>query len=326
MDERTGEPEGLEPLELRELRVLDLAEPPEPGRDAHVSSASGVVRRGDFVYVIGDDLLSLAVFRASRPSPGELRQVFPGELPVEEDERKAEKPDLEALTVLPPSHGSPYGTLLGLGSGSGEGRDRAFAWALEPDGGLRGDPQVVDLGPLYELLSGEVEHLNVEGACVMGDRLWLMHRGNHAETTNVVAELALDSVMESLRGDHRIDVHELADLRAYDLGTLDGIELTFSDATPIGNDLLVFTASAEGQGDDVAEDGEIRGSVVGTIGLDGDVRRLRTIDRRYKVEGVHATVDTGVMDFLFVCDQDEPGTPSPLLSASMPLDGELEGT
>ena len=87
---------------------------------------------------------------------------------------------------------------------------------------------------------------------------------------------------------------------------------------PVAEEVLVFTASAE------AEDGGIRGSVVGTLGTDGDVQRLRTIDRRYKVEGVHATIDTGVMDFLFVCDQDDPAEPSPLLSAAMPVDGRLE--
>jgi hypothetical protein len=324
MDRRTTRLEELPPLELRELRTLDLDEPPGPGRHGHVSSASGVVRRGDFVYVIGDDLLSLAVFRLSRPEPGTLRTVLPGELPVDADERKRAKPDLEALTVLPPAHGTPYGTLLGIGSGSGEGRDRGFAWALAPDGSLRGEPDLVDLAPLYRLLAEQVDHLNVEGACVMGDRLWLLHRGNHAETTNVVAELSLAAVMESLRGDRRIDVHELSAVRSYDLGTLDGVPVTFSDATPLGGELLVFTASAEGQGDSVADDGEILGSVVGTIDPGGEVRRMRTIDRRYKVEGVHATIDTGVMDFLFVCDQDDPESASPLLGASMPVDGSLE--
>jgi hypothetical protein len=129
--------------------------------------------------------------------------------------------------------------------------------------------------------------------------------------------------MASLRGDLRIDPRELDVVRSYDLGTLDGVPLAFSDATPLGRDLLVFTASAEAQGE-AGPDGEIRGSVVGTIGLDGDVQRLRTIDRRWKVEGVHATIDTGVMDFLFVCDQDDPDSASPLLSAAMPVDGRLE--
>ena len=95
------------------------------------------------------------------------------------------------------------------------------------------------------------------------------------------------------------------------------------DATPLGGDLLVFTASAEAD-DREGPDGSIRGSVVGTIDLEGEVQRLRTIDRRYKVEGVHASIDTGVMDFLFVCDQDDPESPSPLLSASMPLESGWE--
>jgi len=260
----------------------------------------------------------------SEPGPGELRRVFAGALPADDDARKKLKPDLEALTLLPPWDGVPYGALLGLGSGSKEGRDRAFVWDLGPDGALRGESRIVDLAPLYRLLAEQVDHLNVEGACVMGDRLWLLHRGNHAETTNIVAELSLDAVMDSLRGDLRIDVHELAAVRSYDLGELDGIEVTFSDATPLGRELLVFTASAEAQADRVVDDGEIRGSVVGTIDLDGNVQRMRTIDRRYKVEGVHATIDTGVMDFLFVCDQDDPAEASPLLSASMPVDGRLE--
>ncbi len=322
MDRRTSDLEELPPLELRELRGLDLREAPGEGQHPHVSSASGLVRRGDFVYVIGDDMLSLAVFRMSDPGPGELRRVLPGELPADDAARSGAKPDLEALTVLPPFEDDPYGAILGLGSGSGERRDRGFVWSLQADGALRGEPRVVDLGPLYRLLGEHVERLNIEGAGVMGDRLWLLHRGNHAETTNVVAELSLPAVMDSLHGDLRIDVDELADVRSYDLGELDGVEVTFSDASSLG-DVLVFTASAEAEGDDVPN-GEIRGSVVGTIDLDGHVRRMRTIDRRYKVEGVHATIDTGVVDFLFVCDQDDPGAPSPLLSAAMPLDGSLE--
>jgi hypothetical protein len=151
----------------------------------------------------------------------------------------------------------------------------------------------------------------------MGDRLWLLPRGKHTRTANVVAELALDAVVASLDGDRRIDVAELAAVRQYDLGEPDGVKVTFGDITPVAGELLVFTASAEG------DDG-IRGSVVGTIDLGGEVRRMRTIDRRYKVEGVHAAIDTGVLDLLFVCDQDDPQAASPLLSASMPVDAAFE--
>ena len=55
-----------------------------------------------------------------------------------------------------------------VGSGSGPGRDRGFVWALDAHGGLRGEAREVDLAPLYGLLSETIEHLNVEGAAVMG--------------------------------------------------------------------------------------------------------------------------------------------------------------
>jgi hypothetical protein len=320
MDRRSSELEDLPPLELRVLRDLELSEAPAPGQSAHVSSASGVARRGDFVYVIGDDLLSLGVFRLSDRAPGSVRRVLPGA----EAAGREEKPDLEVLTVLPPFAKHPYGALLGLGSGSAPGRDRGFVVALAADGSLRGDPVVIDLGPLYRLLGEWIDGLNVEGACVMGDRLWLLHRGNRGSMTNVVAELSLEHVMHSLTGDRTIEVHELAAIRAYDLGSLDGVEVTFSDATPLNERILAFTASAEAEPETTESDRKIRGSVVGTIDLDGHVRRLRTIDRRFKVEGIHASIDTGVMDFLFVCDQDDPQTASPLLSAAMPVDGRFE--
>lgn len=318
MDRESATPEELPPLQLRKLRDLQVEEPSGPGRPAHLSAASGVVRRGDFVYVIGDDELHLGVFQLSSSEPGRLWRVLAGALPSDHDERSDLKPDLEALTVLPPFEGRPYGALLGLGSGSGPERDRGFVCGLAPDGSIAGEPDELDLGPLYGLLREHVAELNVEGAATMGEQLWLLHRGNSDEASNLVAELSLERLMRSLQEDLCLDAEELENVRGYDLGDIDGVELTFSDATPIADQLLVFTASAE------AEDGPIRGSVVGTLGLDGSVQRLRTIDRRWKVEGVHAAIDSGVLDFTFVCDQDDPDAPAPLLSATMPLEGRLE--
>ena len=317
MSEETAKPEDLPPLELNKLRDLSVEEPSAPGRAARISSASGVVRRGDFVYVIGDDELHVGVFRLSSSEPGRLRRVLEGDLPDDDGERAGAKPDLEALTVLPPFEGHPYGALLGLGSGSGPGRDRGFMCALAADGSIAGEPHEVNHAPLYELLREHVGDLNIEGAATMGDRLWLLHRGNSG-SSNLVAELSLERLMHSLRHDLCLEAEELEQVRRYDLGDIDGVRLCFSDATPIADRLLVFTASAE------ADDGHICGSVVGTLELDGTVRRLRTIDRKWKVEGVHAAIDTGVLDLTFVCDQDDPKAPSPLLSASMPLDGKLE--
>ena len=312
--------EQLPPLELRRLRELDLSEQPAERQPAHIASASGIAKRGDFVYVVGDDLLQVGVFELAGGSPGVARQVFAGEVPEDPDERKREKPDLEGLTTLPPVEGEPNGGLLGLGSGSSRDRDRGFYWSFAADGSLTGEPRTIELQPVYDAMRGELGgEINVEGAAVVGERLWLFHRANEGDAPNTVAEFELGDLSRTLREDLVIDPEELAAIRGYDLGTLDGVRLCFSDATALTDSLVCFSASAEGE-----DDGDVRGSVVGTIGEDGSVRRLRTIDPRWKVEGVHATIDTGVIDFLFVCDQDDPETPSPLLSATMPIERELD--
>jgi hypothetical protein len=320
MKERAATLESLPPLELNRLRDLDLREPPDHGMPAHVASASGVVRRGDFVYVIGDDLLQVAVFSVAGARPGTLRQAFPGDLPDDQKQRKQEKPDLEALTALPPVEGEPGGGLLGLGSGSSPDRDRGFFWSFAADGSLSGEPRTIDLHPVYEALRRALDdRVNVEGAAVFENRLWLFHRGNEGEAPNAVAEVELSDLSRTLAEDLMLDADELLSLRTYDLGELDGIPACFSDATTLLDDLVCFTASAESE-----DDGDISGSVVGTIDAAGNVRRLRRIDPRWKVEGVHGAVDTGVIDFLFVCDQDDPDTPSPLLSATMPIEAEFD--
>src|SRR5687767_8117446 len=138
-----------------------------------MGAASGVVRRGDFAYVIADDELGLGIFQISGTEAGEVKSVLPGSLPAEESERKGAKPDLEALTALPPFGDTPYGGLLGLGSGSdSEGkRDRGFFWAFGADGSLEGEPRVIDLSPLYGMLRDKLGGLNVEGAAVLGEEL-----------------------------------------------------------------------------------------------------------------------------------------------------------
>jgi hypothetical protein len=318
MDNRDATPEDLPPLELAKLRDLELREAPGPEQPAHLASASGVVRRGDHVYVIADDLLHVGWFRVATAEPGELRRVLEGELPEAGSARKKEKPDLEALTALPPFEGAPHGGLLGLGSGSKGGRDRAFFCPFASDGALDGEPRTIDFGPVYERLRDELERINIEGAAVLGERLWLLHRGNKGPAPNAIAEFELADLARSLSGDLVVDPDELAAIRTYELGRLDEVPLCFSDAAALSDEAIVFSASAED------DDGGVHGPVVGTIDQNGDVHRLRTIDRRWKVEGVHASIDTGVLDLLFVCDQDDPDTPSPHLSATMPLEAAAE--
>jgi hypothetical protein len=301
----------LETRRLRELAVGNAAE----GRPGHVAAGSGLVRAGDHVYVIGDDENELAVFHLEHERPGELVPLFQGQLPVTEDQRQTVKPDLEALTTLPPFRFHPHGALLALGSGSGEGRDRGFVWLLTADGELRGFPRVIDLGPLYAHLKREVvAGLNVEGAAVSGRALVLFQRGNLDAGRDLLIHLALEEVMHSITTDFSIEPAELLDVREFDLGEADGVPLNFSDGDALDDGRLVFSAAAEG-------DDAIHGSVVGVIGADGSVQaRAMLADRSLKVEGVDATLDGDGVELLMVCDADDLHTPSPLLAARLPLE------
>ena len=88
----------------------------------------------------------------------------------------------------------------------------------------------VDLAPLYGLLSESIEHLNVEGAAVMGDRLWLLQRGGSDDhAAGIVAELDLGDVMDVAAARPparpRTSSRPCAPTTS---GTLDGVPLTFS--------------------------------------------------------------------------------------------------
>jgi len=303
-------------VELRKLRDLTLSNTVE-GRPDHLAAGSGLVRRGDYVYVIGDDELELAVFSLAGGEPGELVSLFTGQLPTEESKRQRRKPDLEALTTMPPFKFNPHGALLALGSGSGPGRDRGFVWSLAPDGGLRGFPRVVDLSPLYELLERHVAgDLNVEGVAVTEDRVALFQRGNSPGGRSQVFFLSLEEVMTSLTSDFAIDASEFEEVQEFDLGQADGVELYFTDADGLPDGRLVFSATAEPEDD---ADRSSAGSAIGVIGHDGQLERLERIEpRSVKVEGVDAIEADRMIHVLLVSDADDVSVPSPLYSTTLP--------
>ena len=88
------------------------------GRPLHLSAASGLVCLHSFIYVVSDDELHLGVFGRADQKPGHLIRLFDGALAESKSDRKKQKPDLEALTLLPAHENYHHGALLALGSGS----------------------------------------------------------------------------------------------------------------------------------------------------------------------------------------------------------------
>jgi hypothetical protein len=301
-------------IRTTQRRTLTLEAPEAPGRPAHVSSASGLVAVGPWLYVVADDALHLAVFPREGGAPGRSIRLFPGELPLEPRARKAAKPDLEALCLLPPFEGCPEGALLAMPSGSTAERQRGALLPLAADGTLAGEARPLDFTALYAQLARELGPLNVEGAAVTGGRLRLLQRGNGDQGTDALVDLDHERVIRALGAGREPGPETVRTVRRWELGQAGGVRLSFTDASPLPDGRIIFTAAAEDTRDTYA-DGPVAGSAVGVLAPDGSPQFLDEVDAKVKLEGVSARVEGGRVHLLLVADADDPAVPAPLLEA-----------
>jgi hypothetical protein len=300
-------------ITLKKIRDLDVA--PCPGAEmTHLSAASGLLRAGSFLYVVADDELHLGIFRTTGRDPGELVRLFDGALPLPKAERKRAKPDLEALTLLPPSADFPDGAMLALGSGSTRNRHRGVLLGLDAQGALRGEPKVVDLTSVFSCLSA-LRELNIEGAAVCGDEMRLFQRGSKGDSPNLIIRFSLPAFLAALNGMANGMIEPLAIL-SIDLGRIGGVPFTFTDATALPNGEVVFTAVAEDTADSY-NDGPCGGAIIGILDCESRVKRLLRLGVPLKIEGVDARVEGDLISLMLVTDADDPSIPAGLFAATM---------
>lgn len=304
----------ITPQPLRRLTLTAAQGAPD-----RLSAASGIVVAGEFLYVIADDELHLGVFDLGGQDDGRWLRLFAGELPEAAAERKALKPDLEALVRLPPFAGYPGGALLALPSGSRPNRQTGALLGLQASGALSGDPRAVDLSALYAPLLLRFPALNIEGAVIREGELVLLQRASGAHPDNALIGFALSRLLEVLSADEELRLPELAArVTKIDLGHIDGVPLGFTDAAVLPDGRLVFSAVAENV-DDTYHDGPCVGAVIGVLGLDGQVQGLERLDPVLKIEGVDARQEGAVVRLLLVTDADDRAEPGVLLSASLSI-------
>src|SRR5215218_3222452 len=178
-------------ITVTKLRNLDLSEAPTAGRQLHLSAASGLVCVHSFIYVVSDDEFHLGVFSKANSEPGHLIRLFDGALPDSKSARKKQKPDLEALSLLPAFGAHHHGALLALGSGSKHNRRLRALLGLDAQGAVRGPPRVVDLSPILVPLDDEFAALNIEGAVVVGEEFRLFQRGSKRHPENAIIRFKL---------------------------------------------------------------------------------------------------------------------------------------
>lgn len=309
----------LTPMHLQDL-LLDPAT--HPRGQAHLSAASGLVRAGAWLYLVADDehhLGALPATAAAVPEPTaqaplvQLHRILEGDLPADARARKASKPDLEALALLPASPTHPHGALLALGSGSKANRQRGIAIALDPAGRPAGAAQVVDLTPLYAPLRAEFADLNIEGAFVAKDELHLLQRGNKGDARSACISYPLAPLQAWLAG-LRTEPPVALRTSLFDLGMVDGVPLGFTDGAALvdGNGGWLFSAVAENTDDSYA-DGECVASAIGWVGADGVLGRMSALQGAPKVEGIALDGER----LLMVTDADDPVCASRLLVVAL---------
>ena len=99
----------------------------------------------------------------------------------------------------------------------------------------------------------------------------------------------------------------------FDLGKVNDVPLTFTDAAALPNGDLLFSAVAEDT-DDSYNDGLCAGSAIGIIAANGTLRWIKTLAIPLKIEGVDAHRVGDDLAILAVTDADDIAVPSKLLS------------
>jgi hypothetical protein len=300
-------------ISLTKVRELDLS---GDGAPRHLSAASGIVRCGSHLYVVADDELHLGVFPLAGNAPGRLLRLFAGELPMPKAERKRQKPDLEAITRLPPFGALPHGALLALGSGSERNRRRGALLGLDAEGAIAGPPQVIDISALFAALDRRFPALNIEGATVSGDEFWLLQRGNKSHPENAVVRFPLSSMLDAV-ATGAVGAIAPSAIDLVEIDRIDGVPLTFTDAASLPDGGMVFSAVAEDT-EDTYNDGVCLGAALGIVDRNGRLRFVDTLDGCHKIEGVAAKVNGNIIDLLLVSDADDARIPASLFSATIP--------
>ncbi len=307
-------------LHYQETRKLSLAPGSHPRGLSFLSAASGLVRVRDKFYVIADDEHHLAVFDVDGEAPLRLVRLLEGDLPVAAKKRKALKPDLESLLVLPASADRPDGSLLALGSGSRPNRFVGVLLGLDARGDVRGTPRTIDLEPLYADLATRFAKLNIEGAFIIGDALMLLQRG---VTVGASAAIRFDlaAVMAWVSG-RRSAVLSPRSVRSVDLGAANGVAFAFTDGAALADGSWVFSAVAEDR-DDSYDDGPCVAAAIGICGGDDALRSLELLEPTRKVEGIAASVVGTTALLRLVTDADDPDHAAELGTTRLALPGPV---
>jgi hypothetical protein len=272
-----------------------------------IGALSGVACLGEDIYFVGDDVRYLLKTKLKNnitshtdfekiPLFGQLAHIPLVTL------SKAEKPDFEALTCI---EFNGQQKLLIMGSGSRENRKQALVF--NPAGNqIRTLINAADYDFLAknQALTGGAD-LNIEAICSDNQNLYVFQRGNINRHHGVlVFDLAQIQECKSLE-------KALVNTLQLELLDINGSASGISDACFLADKNLIVATAAVEQTENTYDDGEVLGSFIVLLSLDGKTLDTQVIQDDHgqpipiKVEGItwlESTVDGEV--FLLCTDSD----------------------
>lgn len=257
-----------------------------------ISAASGLLQINDKCYVIADDENFVGRYDLTTKM-GEAFTLFPDFLPENTTERKKLKKDFEAMVYLPATQ-----EIMVIPSGSTINRDLAAKMNLHGD-----LIESVNWQPLYQELRSNLSELNIEGAVLVDEWLYLFQRGNGLEGVNALVKLRYQDL-------------KLISIIPIDLGELKKVNLTFTDAANFGKNIL-YLAVAEASASTYF-DGEVVGSVLGILSPEGRILAQEPLQLLSKPEGLSFSAKD--FSFLVVTDDDDRSKAAQLLLGKLPLE------
>ena len=214
------------------------------------------------------------------------------------------KPDVEAAVPV----GS--GAVLLLGSGSTPARMRASLVRVDGTGSAF-RPAALD--PMYTAVAGAlgipVDRVNLEGACVVGQRLRWFQRGNaSAGVASASVDVGLVPLLAAVDGDVAAAAVPVGNPLRYDLGTAGGVSLAVTDAVALPDGRIMLSAAAEDT-PNAYDDGPVVGAALALLAADGTVTAVTPLPGdvpALKVEGLALrAADPDGVDLVAVVDADD---------------------
>ena len=243
-----------------------------------IGATSGLVYQDNSLFIISDNSTFLYQYNINEKTLEKIKLLENSQ----ENIVKKDKSDFEAITLFD-------NKLWLFGSGSTKKRNLRVTYSLNNK-----EVKEKSLAKIYKRLQQTIEivedELNIEGGIITETTMYFFQRGNGANAQN--------GVFSYNRKDKTVQFKLITLLKIRE------IEATFTDAILV-NETIYFLAAAENT-TSTYNDGEIMGSVIGTLDLKTlTLESCLQISDHHKLEGLTLYKKTATQTELLLCEDND---------------------